>query len=250
MILPIMASADDSGTCGNGVTYSFVESTQTLSISGSGAISDYNNVDAPWHEYSHKIVRILIGEGITSIGKHAFINCKNLNSVTIPNTVSLIGFESFYGCSSLASIDLPNSIENIDENAFASSGLTSIIIPSGVTSIKTNTFSCCTNLNSVTIPYGVISIGDRAFDSCENLPTINIPSSVTSIGESAFQFCHRMTWAVMRLRVPRLRGRPLRPRDWSCDWSNVTGQTSCIQFSSVFLSCFVFFSYLCQQKEN
>ena len=195
MLMPIVASADYSGTCGSGATYSFNESTQTLSISGSGAMRDYSNIDefAPWYDYRDKILIIKIGEGITSIGMHAFINCKNLISVNISNTVSFIGFESFYGCSKLSSIDLPNSIVDIDENAFASCGLTSIVIPSNVTSIKTNTFSCCTYLNSVTIPYGVTSIGERAFDSCENLASINIPNSVLYIGEYAFNYCWKMT---------------------------------------------------------
>ena len=68
-------------------------------------------------------------------------------------------------------------------------GLTSVTIPSSVTSIGSDAFSGCTGLTSVTIPSSVTTIGYNAFSDCTGLTSITIPSSVTSIGERAFSGC-------------------------------------------------------------
>ena len=67
--------------------------------------------------------------------------------------------------------------------------VTSITIPSGVTSIGSHAFKNCTSLTSITIPSSVTSIGDGAFSGCTSLTSITIPSSVTSIGNNAFNGC-------------------------------------------------------------
>jgi hypothetical protein len=59
-LLPLMASADDSGSCGTNVTYTYVESTRTLIISGNGAMKDYKPGDVPWNGYKSDIVKIVI----------------------------------------------------------------------------------------------------------------------------------------------------------------------------------------------
>jgi hypothetical protein len=79
------------------------------------------------------------------------------------------------------------------EGAFASTSLTSVIIPDSVTSIGERAFEICTNLTSVTIGNGVTNIGNDAFYECSGLTSVIIPDSVTSIGESAFEDCTMLT---------------------------------------------------------
>ncbi len=115
--------------------------------------------------------------------------------ITIPETVSYneqtyrvtaIG-AAFYGCKNLSSITIPNSITSIGKNAFNNcDGLTSITIPNSVTSIGTYAFESCDGITSIEIPNSVISIGNDAFYYCSNLTSIAIPNSVTSIGSDAF----------------------------------------------------------------
>ena len=105
-----------------------------------------------------------------------------------------LGDYAFYGCSGLTSLTLPSGVTSIGYRAFEGcSGLTSLTIPSSVTSIGYGAFSGCSGLTSLTIPSGVTSIGDGAFLSCSGLTSLTIPSSVTSIGSDAFGGCSGLT---------------------------------------------------------
>ena len=100
-----------------------------------------------------------------------------------------LGRSAFSGCSSLTSLTIPSSVTSIGEFAFKGcSGLTSLTIPSGVTSIGHSAFEGCSSLTSLTIPSSVTSIGYSAF-VCSGLTSLTIPSGVTSIGESTFYGC-------------------------------------------------------------
>lgn len=95
----------------------------------------------------------------------------------------------FYGCRSLTSIKLPSGVTSIGIEAFYNcSGLTSIDIPESVTSIGDQAFHGCSSLLNVNIPKGVTSISDQAFAGCSSLASVNIPDGVTSIGVSAFGY--------------------------------------------------------------
>ena len=120
---------------------------------------------------SSSISSIILPEGVTSIGDHAFYGCSNLTSITIPESVTSIGRSAFYKCSSLTSITLPESLA----------------------SIEYETFYLCSRLTSINIPEGVTSIGSYAFDRCSTLTSINIPESVTRIGDYAFDRCSSLT---------------------------------------------------------
>lgn len=94
----------------------------------------------------------------------------------------------------LTSISLPSSVTSIGNYAFSHcTSLTSVTIPSSVTSIGDSAFSNCDSLTSIDIPSGVTSIGSSTFYYCWNLTSIYIPSSVTSIGDNAFWKCTSLT---------------------------------------------------------
>ena len=100
-LLPIMAWADKSGTCGDNLTWTYVDATKTLTISGTGSMWDYSNSNtAPWYNYlySSAIQNVVIEEGVTRIGDYTFSDCTNLTSITIPNSVTSIGDKAFSHC--------------------------------------------------------------------------------------------------------------------------------------------------------
>ncbi|GHT73869.1 hypothetical protein FACS189456_4770 [Bacteroidia bacterium] len=226
-----MAQHVDGGTtgaCSWELTGS--SSNYTLTISGTGAMADYN-YDAPWYSYRTSIKTLVISEGVTSIGHSAFVDCDGLTgTLTIPTSVTSIGDYAFIGCSGLTgTLTIPNGVTSVGEGAFEScSGLTGpLTIPEGVTNIGDDAFSACSGLTSVTIPNSVTSIGNGAFADCTNLTAIDvstdntvytsedgvlfnnnkttliqypgkktgaysIPNSVTSIGMVAFHNCSEL----------------------------------------------------------
>lgn len=133
---------------------------------------------------------VLGGFPVKSIGWHAFRECAELTSVTIPKGVTSIGRCSFMGCSALKSVTLPDSVTNIEYAAFSDcSRLASLTIPSGLKRVEERVFEGCGSLKSVVIPMGVVSIGRSAFEDCGELTSLTIPSSVISIERWAFDGC-------------------------------------------------------------
>lgn len=135
-----------------------------------------------------------ITKDVIEIPDYAFMNCKSLKSISIPDSVTDIGWHAFRNCEYLTSVTIPDSVTNIGNAAFYNcTSLTSAKISNSVTSIGSNAFSSCRSLASVTIGNSVTSIGNSAFFECERLTSIDIPDSVTSIGDSAFNYCTNLT---------------------------------------------------------
>ncbi len=163
-----------SGTCGENLTWTFNNCDSVLTISGTGAMTDFASGNTtPWYSKRNSINTIVFDGGITSIGYAAFSNCTRLNAVTIPNSVTRIGDVAFRYCISLSSITIPNSVTSIGERTFADcSSLASVAIPNSVTSIEYGAFRYCTGLSSVTISKSVTNIGSAAFSQCTALTSV------------------------------------------------------------------------------
>ena len=105
-----------------------------------------------------------------------------------------IGNYAFEGCSGLTSITLPSGVTSIGDSAFSGCiGLTSITLPSGVTKIGNYAFEGCSGLTSLTLPSGVTEIGEGVFWECIGLTSLTLPSGVTWIGSSTFKGCIGLT---------------------------------------------------------
>ncbi len=216
----IAPSYDFYGTTGD-CTWS-LDGT-TLTISGNGAMGDYTySSPAPWGDwitkvviedgvttigdyvfyYCDKLISVTIPDSVTTIGNYAFAYCTSLTSITIPDSITTIRDYAFSGCHSLSNVTIPNSVTSIGEDAFSYCGnITSVTIGNGVTSIDESTFQGCKSLTSVTIPDGVITIGNYAFQGCGSLESITIPDSVTNIGTHSFQDCNSLTEIIIPSNV-------------------------------------------------
>ena len=178
-----------AGCCGDfrnegeeeSVIWEFDADTGTFTVSGKGKMQDYN-VYAIWEGYKPNIKKLVIGEGVTSIGGHAFDACPKLETIEFEGEccVSIIGFAAFSGCVKIKNITIPASVETIDEFAFQScTEFKSITIPKKVKTIDENAFEYCWNLESITFEEGSVieSIGSEAFKGCDSLKTVNAPCS-------------------------------------------------------------------------
>ena len=195
-------SGGNCGVNGDNVTWSFDSSTGILTISGSGDMADYEYYSnpAPWNSYG--ITGVIIEDGVTSIGLHAFRYCTSLAEVSIPDSVVEIGRAAFSECSSLTSIVLPASLESISNGLFDScSNLTQIEIPASLKSIGYSAFSMCSSLESIELPDSLESLGDEAFIDCTSLSYINIPNKINSIGSKTFKSCTSLTYATIPASV-------------------------------------------------
>jgi hypothetical protein len=222
----ICSWADDSGTCGENLTWIYVEATGTLTISGTGEMADDSH--SPWElkNYRSSIIKVVIESGVTTIGKNAFSILTGMKEITIPNSVTDIRGGAFMGCSGLTSIKIPSSVTSIGSSAFdgctglkkvivtdfvawckisfrdfysnplyyahhlysdENNEITELAIPNSVTSIGQSAFAGCTGLTSIDIPNGVATIGESAFSGCTGLTSITIPNSVTYL--SGFSGC-------------------------------------------------------------
>lgn len=110
---------------------------------------------------------------------------------------------TFLECSNIVSVEIPNTVTTIGGNAFNTCySMTSIVIPNTVTSIGNNAFSDCDTLTNVTIGNRVTTIGNSAFSDCDSLANVTIGNSVTSIGEGAFGGCESLTSVTIEATTP------------------------------------------------
>lgn len=134
-----------------------------------------------------------IMEGKTEIKEFAFESSK-LKKIVIPNGITKIGRSAFMTCTSLECIDIPNSVKEIGRCAFVYCiSLNEVVIPDGVTKIEQGTFADCDNLRMVAIPDSVTTIGKASFLKCWSLKSLILPPDLTEIGARAFKDCSSLT---------------------------------------------------------
>lgn len=120
---------------------------------------------------SSGLYEVNLPSSLQTIGTMAFYGCESLQSVDLSyaDELTTIGFAAFSGCSELQSVSFPDSGFSFGDNAFSRCGLTSLVIPEGVTSLPDYSFAENTALQSVTIPRSCEAVSDTAFSGCENL---------------------------------------------------------------------------------
>lgn len=212
------SAAGTSGKCGPSAYWSFDSSTGTLTISGSGAMNDYEYGDYPWMDYRDSIQTIVIGDQITqigryaftgtacstikfgknvrSIGERAFLECRNLNGdLTLPDSVQTIGAGAFQGCEKLSGdLTIPDSVQTIGDSAFEfCTGLNgTLTLGKNLRTIGKAAFSGCAFTGSLTIPEGVTEIANGTFSSSRSngmfTGTLTLPSTLKTIGAEAFAY--------------------------------------------------------------
>ena len=151
-----------------------------------GDVTNYKSLISP----KKSVKRVVLGDGVVSIGDWTFYYCTSLTSIFIPEGVTYIGSRTLAICKSLTSIYIPKSVTSIGDRVLDGCyDLKLAYIPEGVTSIVRGMFFGCRSLKSINIPESVTSIRPQAFELCRSLTSVYIPESVTSIGYTAFSTC-------------------------------------------------------------
>ncbi len=169
-----------SGKCGDNVYWSYDSTTDTLTISGKGAMNEYNEYDAPWRVYRQNILTVKIETGVTTIENNPFYYCSSLTNINVAsgnlNYSSKDGVLFNKNKSTLIQYPIGNQ-------------RTEYTVPNSVTTIGVKAFFDCMSLTNVTLPNSVTTIELYAFFNCSSLTNVTIPNSVTTIGEYAFYPC-------------------------------------------------------------
>ncbi|MDO5154554.1 MAG: leucine-rich repeat domain-containing protein [Eubacteriales bacterium] len=199
---PEVTYFDEKGDCGaeqaSSVTWGYNAQKKLLVISGNGAMADYaggilSPSHAPWIAHRDEIEEIIVEEGVTSIGSHAFTEC-NVKKATLPKTVKKIESSAFSSCGYLTSVNIPTSVTVLKSSTFSGCGsLKTIKLPSKLTTIEDGVFDGCKKLSSISIPSTVTKIGEMAFLECKSLKSITLPKNLKTIGNQAFMSCTSLT---------------------------------------------------------
>ena len=170
-----------------GLLFTLDEASDTYIVSGIGTCTDVDIVIPSKYN----------GKDVTIIGEEAFYNCANIQSITIPSTITKSRSLAFYGCSALKAVYIDdiaawcsifftnmrysNPLEQAKNLYLKGELVKELIVPEGPTKISTLAFINCETLVSIEIPDSVLSIGQDTFKGCTNLKTFKIGSGVTEI---------------------------------------------------------------------
>ena len=121
-IVPVMSltvfAATTTGTTGD-CTWSFDDTTGTLTVSGNGAMADYTNGSQPWYAYKDSIKTVIVEKGVTAVSEYAFYQFPELVTVKIAGSVTAIGSNAFYNCTNLSTVEYYGSSNPVsDDTAF------------------------------------------------------------------------------------------------------------------------------------
>ena len=192
---------------GDDVWVEFDDSTGTATISGKGDMWDY--LEDGWdvkkeHENPLPNIRgirkLVFSDEITSVSDLFLLNYNDtymIESISFGKNIKRIGYRAFESCRNLTTITLPESLEEIGDQSFIGCGLISIVIPDSVKKAGTNCFTGCDNLKSVKISKNLLTIPAYMFSQCPRLENINMADSIKKIDDAAFKGC-----GVVNLQLP------------------------------------------------
>lgn len=199
--------SEDAIQMGDDVWVTFNDSTGTATISGTGDMWDY--IEDGWdakkeHENPLPNIRgirkIVFSDGITSVSDLLLLNYNDrymIESISFGKNIKRIGYRAFEYCKNLTSITLPESLEEIGNMSFSGCGFTNLEIPDNVTKAGSNCFTGCNNLKSVKISKNLLTIPAYMFSQCPRLENINMADSIKKIDDAAFKGC-----GVVNLQLP------------------------------------------------
>lgn len=208
-----------SGTCGENSTWFFDSETGVLYLEGSGSVEQGN-----WYNYEDKIQMIVIGEDISeidneSIERKSSGNYSNFMNIEVDSnnpyfsTIDGVLFNKsgsvliWYPKNRSGSYNITEGVMRIEEYAFYNCReITTVTIPSSVSTIASDAFYSCVELSQVNFTEGLEVIENRAFQGCVRLKEIIIPSTVTNIGERAFAKCAASKYGVVGLEKVQILG--------------------------------------------
>ena len=191
------------GTCGENLTWTLANGV--LTISGKGAMVDFGDANVqnvPWNPVAKQVQKLVVEEGITTIGSWSFVQCTNISELSLPTTLKTIGAHAFYDNQALTTVELPDGLTSIGANAFAfCRNLKEIDIPASVKTLEINAFSLCNSLEKVTVGGEGTIIGEDAFAYDYSLTDVTIRSGVVAIKSEAFLCCDKLEGIVIPASV-------------------------------------------------
>ena len=193
----------------NGLSWKCENSTITISKTGAGngimpVYDDERAVERrPWQDVK-TVNKVVVEEGVTSIGYYVFTRLKYLTEVSIPSTAEYIGDGAFYLCGNISGdMIIPEGVVRIGIKAFyGCRKITSLSLPSTLKSIESQAFYECSGISGkLVIPDGVVSIKFGAFADCD-ITDVVLPSAITTIEPYVFQYCKNLTNVFVKNPVP------------------------------------------------
>ena len=176
-----------SGECGEHAQWTYDQETKELRISGSGAMSDYNNsTEVPWYGWREEIQSVVIESGITRIGNYAFIYCGGMEEIKLSEGLEIIGNYAFFDCNGIKKVEIPDSVKEIGTEAFYSCGsLEEVVLGKGLEKVGGETFRYCEKLTKLTIEGNIESIDSSVFYDTA-IKELQVGKGVSSLKETLY----------------------------------------------------------------
>lgn len=198
-----------------------VLSGKTLTISGTGAMPDFNFPEgnlAPWWNYEAlgmltsfgnfklegELKKVVIKDGVTNVSNYALFFLPAATQITLPESVTSIGRYGIALCSKLNGISLPRAVTAIGDFGLAGNSFTAVSLPDGLQALGRGAFDACASLSGMTLPAAITAVPDKCFNDCTKLLTVDYKGEVTAIGERAFEGCKSLTKAPIPAAVTAL----------------------------------------------
>ena len=188
-----------AGQCGEDVYYIRYADGHVL-LQGSGATYDYSDESTPKSVFYNmpEIKSVTVQEGITKLGNALFYRCQNMQTISLPSTLTELGYRIFaqgsggfqsYG--GLTELTLPAGIQKLGGNALRQTNITELVIPARVSVIEDYFLSTCTKLKTVRAESSVL--GSFMFVQCTALESLTISTNCKTFGSNMLTYCESLT---------------------------------------------------------